>query len=229
MDWHKVLTDKDYSEDKAFELLTSLSYDIENAPPLPHLVASSSTPVLYGKHMMKKYFKHGKNIERPDIQSEDLNLGIEVTRLIDENQMISLKTIDEVDKKTNDLEDFKRTIKKADKKGIFAGKIRDAGVGRLIDFDTRNIYEIMEKKIAEKIKLMSEYEFFEEYWLFMFSFAYIDEAKLLSIINKVPDHNKYKTYILVSAANNDEMWFIHEPYNSIEKHISFWTGGIRNE
>ncbi len=229
MDWHKVLADKDYSENKAFELLTSLSYDKENAPPFPRLAASSSVPSLYDKHMMKKYFEHGKDIERPDIQSEYLDLGIEVTRLIDENQMISLKTINEVSKKTNNIEDFKQGIEKADKKGIFAGSIRDVGVGRLINFDTQNIYDILEKKITEKIKLVSEYEFFKEYWLFMFSFAYIDETKLLSTINKIPNHNKYKTYILVSAANNNEVWLIHEPYKSVEKRTSLWIGGVRNE
>ena len=82
IDWYKIINDGGYSEKIAFKILTSLSYDKDNAPPLPQLSTTCNIPVLYGKRMMKRYFECGKNVEKPDIQSERLLRVLRNQRLL---------------------------------------------------------------------------------------------------------------------------------------------------
>lgn len=230
MEWQKILNDKKYSEKMAFDILTSLSYDKDDAPPFPQLVKETSVPSLYGKHMMKKYFVYGENIERPDIQSETLNLGIEVTRLIDNDVASSMKAFNQAmaDKKLSNksLED---EIKKKDNRGKFVGQLENSIIGEGVYFNTSNIGDILSTEITNKLNLLDTYEQFNEYWLFMFSLSYIEEKELLDRINSIDGHEKFSTYIFVSAANNKDLWFIHSPYTSVEKRISLGAGGVRNE
>ncbi len=221
IDWHRIITDKNYSEEVALDILTSPLYSMDNMLQALFLAGQPTVPSLYNKHMLKNYFSFGPLVERPDLQSKKLDLGVEVTRPIDEKEIVSLKVIEEIGGKATSADVLKSNLKEIDKKGKFAGTIQNVNNGYLINFKTDNIKEIVKNSIKGKVELAPSYSSFGEYWLFMFCFAYISEDDLLAIIKDTPGAEWYSTYILLSAANSGEIWFARKPYNIIEKRTLF--------
>lgn len=228
MRWPEYRNSIEY-EKIALDMLCRDYYFLEDGPALPghprrHLMVDN-------KPVIKEMFLNIEDTESPDIQSEELDLGIEVTVAIDEKIAKDIDTFSKAKAQVADVKEIGDYIQNSFPKKKFKRDIRlvsDFGV--LVNFDTTSIYDILKVSIDKKIEksykhkeagLTKGYKRFADNWLFVFCPAHVEESEVLDCLRHVGDLRRFNMYIICSLDKGSELWYIHNPYNEIEKRVHY--------
>ncbi len=211
-------------EELALDIITSPFYYDGEGPALPF--QSKRILIIDDKPLLKKYFDDVSKTELPDLQSNELSLGIEVTMAIGFDDAQDLDTFSKA--KARNLTDFKANLAKIDKKNKFKPKVIQDNLPKPISYgiqiDQTNAHDQITNCIEEKNQKAENYKKFDDNWLFIFCPFIIDEEKVLKAISKASKKDAFNMYILSSWTNFGELLYVHSPYDKIEKRHHYSIG-----
>ena len=209
-----------------FDITDNLSYEI-------YALVILQSPFTYANQIVKhtiddklletKYFRKA---ESPDLQSTELDLGIEVTVGMSETEIIDSKTFSSVVKDAKNIDDVKSNLSKADKKGIFKGEISQQGDFYIMNHDQPDNLSLLEKVIRKKVKSSSGYKNFLDNWLFVYFVGYLQKDKIPEVIRNIPGHEFFTRYIINPLGNSDGIWYIDAPYLEAS---TYWHTSMSND
>ncbi len=208
----------------ALDILVSPFYYDGEGPALPF--QPKRVLMLDNKPIIKKSFGNIEKTEHPDLQSDKLDLGIEVTMAISFDEAQDLDTFDKA--KAQDAKAFTENLARIDKKNKFKPKVIQNNLPEPISYgiyiDQTNAHQQITKCIEAKNKKAKKYKKFADNWLFIFCPFTLDENKALDAINKVSEKGEFNMYILSSWTNFGELLYVHSPYDVIEKRHHYNIG-----
>lgn len=212
-------------EKLALDILTSPFYLDGEGPALPF--QPKRILMLDNKPLTKRSFGNIKVTEHPDLQSNELDLGIEVTMAISFDEAQDLDTFGKA--KAQDTKAFTENLARIDKKNKFKPKVIQDNLPEPISYgiyvDQANAHQQITKCIEAKNKKAKKYKKFTDNWLFIFCPFTLDEDKVLDAINKISEKVEFNMYILSSWTNFGELLYVHSPYDIIEKRHHYNIGG----
>lgn len=217
MRWPEYRNSTEY-EKLALDMLCRDYYLPEEGPVFPG--QSRRCLKLDNRPVIKEMFLNVEKTESPDIQSEELDLGIEVMVAIDKKIAKDTDTFNKAKAQVSDVREINDYIQNNFQKKKFKREIRQVcNFGVLVDFDTTNIYDVLKMNIEKKIK--KSYKRFADNWLFIFCPAHVEEYKILDCLKQIGDLERFNMYIICSLDRGSELWYIHDPYDRIEKRVHY--------
>lgn len=125
---------------------------------------------------LDKKYSHLNKDERPDWQSESLNIGVEVTRAIDKDIYLAYNMIDEYFGNVFISNHITEKIKERQQK---YAEITNFANSSYIDYDDiPNIDNLRKRYIHKTMKLNRNYTHYNQNMLYMFTFKSMDEEEV---------------------------------------------------
>lgn len=214
-----------------FDITDDLAYEI-------YALIILQSPFPHGNQIVKQTidgkfldFKYFKKSESPDWQSEELDLGIEVTIAMDEKEIVDSKTFSTATKGATNLDEVKGRLQGLDKKGIFNAEVTQQGPFYIMGHDQPDNIEAFKRCIAKKITLSAKYSKFRDNWLFIYFVGYLDKAKIAEAIRSIRGYKSFNRYIINPLGNSDGIYYVDEPYQTVDvvRHANMSSEMIMDE
>jgi hypothetical protein len=144
--------------------------------------------------------------EEPDMQNEDLSLGIEVTRAINENIGVAASIINDYFGKNLSYDDLEKIVEEKKK---FEGELFEIdkdtkGISYLKGmYDTNLSIELIKEAIFKKIERLNEnYTIFKTNGLYIYAqILPVDKNKIKNLLENINNYGEYKYYFDIYFIN----------------------------
>lgn len=167
-------------------------------------------------------FDKTESHESPDWQSEELNLGVEVTIAISQKEGCGFGTWKKINEGAKEFGDVGNKLAEMDKKHRFGGKLVEPATPIFtsgVDFhhggEVETVKDVITKKI-KKIRENKDYKKFKFNWLFVFSMRLFTKESLQEMFSQIEHEDSFNVYFIYSIPNDELLVFNPRLNNALQ-------------